>query len=327
MKVPQVSPNGAFPTDWKYAPLEYIRGLFVGFYQQLFHHSPSGAYHWNADDEISEILITDEEPVKAETIGARPCISTSRSAVSFYSLGLDDMLEYDPKTGQKKKSVLVPGTLILNCSSRVRLESERIAWICAEQLWLHRELLMKAGFFEIGRQPNISAPTPAGSVIQNDSGDEWFTTAVTFPFQFYRTSQVTPLGAQIVQEVQASMRTRLRHTNDQYLRIGGHGGAANGPGVEVPVSVQAYAPPPFAPDASDVYGGTPRPGSAPAPLPTQPHPLNPALRVVVRTVRANSPGLRPPGMGGRAIPMQSAGVEESSSSPTDDQGELRTVKV
>lgn len=326
-KVPQTSPNGAIPADWKYAPLEYMRALVVGFYQGLFHYAQRGWYHWENDDEQSEIYITDDEPVKAETIGPRPCISLSRGPISFYSLGLDDMLEYNQQTGQKKKSVLVPGTIILNCSSRVKLESERIAFICAEQLWLHRELLMKAGFFEIGRQPGISATSPAGSIIQNDGGDEWYATSVTCPFQFYRTSQVTPLGARVVQELQMNLHTRLRTVNQQYTTTGGHGGALNTAGPEVPVNIHTCPPAPYAPQASDVYGNTPNPGAPPPSLPTQPHPLNPAVRVVVRGVRPNSPGLKPAGMGGRAIPIASSSVEESCPSPTDDHEELRTVKV
>lgn len=326
-KVPQVSPNGAYPVDWKYAPLEYMRSLVIGFYQGLFRYAQPGWYHWEEDDEQAQIYITDDEPVKAETIGARPCISLSRGAIAFYSLGLDDMLDYDPRTGQKKKSVLVPGTIILNCSSRVKLESERIAFICAEALWLHRELLMKAGFFEIGRSPGISATSPAGSIIQNDGGDEWYATSVTCPFQFYRTSQVTPLGARVIQELQMNLHTRLRRVDQQYATIGGHGGALNGPGPEVPVGVHVCPPPPYAPQASDVYGNTPNPGALPPSLPTQPHPLNPAVRVVVRGVRPNAPALKPPGMGGRAIPIARSSVEESCSSQPDDHDEPRTVKV
>lgn len=327
LKVPTADPNGAFPTDWKYAPLEYARALFVGFFQGLFEQAPVGMYHWSADEEQSQIYISGEEPVKASVIGTRPAISLTRAPVQFYSLGLDDMLENDPRTGQKTKSVLVPGTMIVNCSSRVQLESERLAWICAENLWLHRELLMRAGFFEIGRQPSISAPSPSGSIIQNDGGDEWIVTSVTCPFQFYRTSQVTPLGAKIVQEIQMKLRTRLHAVDQQAVRFGGHGGAFSNGGVDLPFSVRGCPPPPFAPEASDVYGNTPDPGAPPPVRPTQPHPLNPAQRVVVRGVRSNSPALKPPGMGGRAIPIAQPSVEESCSSPTDDNGESRTAKV
>lgn len=327
LKAPTTNPNGAYPSDFKYSPLEYVRSLFVGFYQGLFGAAPSGLYHWAADEEVSEIYITDENPVKAVNIGQRPSISFTRGPVSFYSLGLDDMLEYDPRTGQKVKSVLIPGTMTVNCSSRVALESERIAFVCAEQLWLHRELLMKAGFFEIGRQAQVSAPSPAGSIIQAEAGDEWYVTSVPCPFQFYRTSVVTPLGAKIIRELALNLSTRMLSANQQYMRTGGHCGPLESAGAEPPVGVHGARPPAFAPQASDAYGHTPRPGEGPPVLLTQPHPLNPAQTVVVRGVRPNSPAVRPAGMGGRSIPITSPSVEESCGAQTDDHVVLRTVKV
>jgi hypothetical protein len=327
LKPPTTDPNGAFPSDFRYSPLEYVRSLFVGFYQGLFAAAPVGMYHWNEDDELSQIYISDESPVKATNIGQRPAISFSRGPVSFFSLGLDDMLETDVRTGSKTKSVLIPGIMTVNCSSRVSLESERIAFICAEQLWLHRELLMKAGFFEIGRNAQVSAPSAAGSIVQSDAADEWYVTTVPCPFQFYRTSMVTPLGAKIVRELALNLRTRLLPVNKQYTRIGGHCGAMENGGADLPVGVRGCPPPAFAPQASDVYGGTPRPGELPRVLETQPHPLNPAQTVVVRGVRPNCPAVRPPGMGGRSIPITTPSVEESCGAQADDHIDLRTVKV
>lgn len=310
-KIPTTSANGAFPEDsFKYSPLEHVRTLFVGFFQGLFNAAPQGAYHWDPSDEDSEIYISDENVIKAETIGQRPAIACTRGPIQFYTLGLDDMMSYDFQTGTKRKSVLVPGTMIINCSSRVSLESERIAWICAEQLWLHRELLMKAGFFEIGRQPAIGSPSPAGSIITGDSGDEWYLTAVTCPFQFYRTSQFSPLGKKIVKEVSIAIRKHLEIINPQQ-------GPISSPSPGSPYLVEGHRPPAFAPAASDAYGGTPDAGSTVPLLKTVPHPLNPAQRVTIRASRPNSPAVRPPGMGGRPIPIAQPAVKESCGSQMD----------
>ena len=315
LKVPTTSPDGAFPEDsFKYSPLEHVRSLFVGFFQGLFQASPPGAYRWDPVDDLSEIYISDENELKASTIGQRPAISCTRGPVSFYSLGLDDLVAYDPQTGTKQKSVLVPGTMTVNCSSRVPLECERLAWVCAEQLWLHREQLMQAGFFEIGRTPNIGAPSPAGAIIAGDGGDEWYVTAVSCPYQFYRTSQVSPLGKRIIREIGLSIHTRLQDVSQQTATIGGHGGAITTPGVNQPYGIERIPPPPYAPQASDVYGGTPVAGQgAPTSL-VVPHPLNPAQKVVIRGSRPNSPAIRPPGMGGQPIPIAAARVKESGCS-------------
>jgi hypothetical protein len=310
----------------------HVRSLLVGFYQGLFAASPAGAFHWVEDDEQTEIYITGEGQAKASDIGQRPAISLTRGPVQFYSLGLDDMLNYDFRTGKKQKSVLVPGTMVVNCSSRVPLESEQIAWVCAEQLWLHREMLMQAGFFEIGRQPAIGSPSPAGSIIMADQGDEWFVTPVTCPYQFYRTSQYTPLHAHILREITVTLRTRLAEVSKQSLTFGGHGGTPNGPAVGLPYEVRGELPPPFAPDASDVYGNTPNPGFGVPALSRVPHPNNPAQTLVIRSSKPNSPAVRPPGMGGRAIPvgvpLEPSNVEQSSGSQRDENGGFkRTFKV
>lgn len=286
------------------SPLEQVRTLYVSFLQGLFAAAPAGYYHWTGD-ETTEILITDENPLRSETIGQRPCITFSRGPVQFQSLGLDDLLFYDPRTETKRKSVLVPGTAVLNCCSRVPLECERLAWIVAENLWMHRELLLRAGFFEVGRQPTCGAPSPAGSIIAADNGDEWYTTAVSCPFQFYRTSQRTPLNQRVVQSIAVSLQTRMRA-----VRPAGYPpGDRADPGYQV----CGVAPPGFLPGASDVHGATPAPGgAASAPLGKVPHPFNPAQTVFVRAARPGSPGpVRPPSMRGRPIPIVRTAVEDS----------------
>jgi hypothetical protein len=328
-KVATTSPNGAFPEDsFKYSPLEHVRSLFAGFYEGLFAASPVGAYHWDEDDQVTEIYISGESTAKASVIGMRPAITITRSPVQFYSLGLDDMLAYDFRTGKKKKTVLVPGTMVVNCSSRVALESERIAWIAAEQLWLHREMLMQQGFFEVGRQPAINSPSPAGTVIMADEGDEWFVTAVTCPYQFYRTSQYTPLGAKVLRDITMRLHVKTPLVTEQFVTTNGHGGPPAGPPIGVPYEIDTRLPPPFAPAASDVYGNTPNPGFSAPFLPRVPHPRNPAQYVTVRAARPNAAAVRPPGMGGRPIPLAPTGVEESVGNQRDAHGHYnRTVKV
>jgi hypothetical protein len=319
-KAPTTTANGAFPRDsFKYSPIEHARSLFVGFLQGLFSAALPGNYHWEPDDSTSEIYITNENPVKTTNAGQRPAITITRSPIQFYSLGLDDMLHFNMRTGAKEKTVLVPGTMHINVCSRVSLETEHLAWVCAEMLWLHRELLLQAGFFEVGRSPAIGAPTAAGSIIASDNGDEWFVTAVSCPFQFYRTSRTTPLNKTIVQDIAVAIRTRLLAVDLMNRTTGGHGGEPSSGGANLPVQVMGSRPPPYAPMASDIYGNTPNPlAGGPPLLPLVPHPLNPAQLVTVRSSRPNAPAVRPPAIYGRTIPIQSSSVEQSAQSAETD---------
>src|SRR5580658_2220084 len=256
--------------DFRNSPLEHVRTLFVRFIQGLFHAAPPGAYHWEADNELSQIRISDENPVKTEDCGKRPAITVTRGPAAFYTMGMGDMIDYDPRTGKEVKGVMVPGTMTINCCSRVDLECDRLAWIVAEQLWMNRELLIHMGFFEVGRQPTFGAPSPAGSIVIGDNADEWYVTSVTCPFQFTRTSSATPLGHRIVRGIEVAMRAHLA------IRNARHEGWPSVGSAEYPTFARGYAPPPYAPAASDVYGGTPNPGYPPQLLPVVPHPLNPA---------------------------------------------------
>lgn len=300
----------------------------MGFFQGLFLASPPGAYHWTESDDTTEIYISGEGQVKASVVGVRPSISLTRGPVQFYTLGLDDMLAYDLRTGKKKKSVLVPGTMTVNCSSRVPIETENIAWTCAEQLWLHRELLMRAGFFEIGRMPVIGAPSAAGSIVIAEEGDEWYVTSVSCPFQFYRTSQFTPLSVPYVREIVMRLRTRIPGVQQQAHSFGGYGGPPGTTAGGLPDEIERLLPPPFAPAASDVYGNTPNPGFGVPTMQRVPNPLNPAQTVLVRSARPNAPAVRPAGMGGRAIPLPTADMPDLAGNQTNVFGQrIRTVKV
>lgn len=301
-KVTETSPLDLTPEhSFKYDPLRMVRALYTSFAKGLFAAAPVGSYHWTPD-EVSEIYISSETPIRADKVGKRPAISFTRGPVSFYSLGFDDMLRFNFTTGRKTKTVLVPGVMSINCCSRNYLESERLAWILAEHMWLLRELLMKKGFFEIGRQPQISSPSPAGSIVANAGSDEWFCTTIQSPFQFPRMSQFTPLNKQILNNVELQFQTETQNI------------ASPGPNPsthEYPVNLHECPPPPYSP-ASDAQGGTPDPAGIRVAKPYKvPHPLNPAKTVIIRSVSPYRQGIRPASMGGRVLPIADPCVKES----------------
>lgn len=303
-KITRTGPWGAIPEgSFRYNPLETVRMLYVGFTKGLFGYAPPGAYHWTPGED-TEIWVSGENPIHADIVGKRPAVSFTRSAVKFYSLGMDDMLHYNFRTGQKVKSVLVPGVMSINCCSSNDLESERIAWIVAENLWILREGLMGSDrFFEVGRQPQISAPTPAGSLVVNDMGKGWYCTTVSSPFQFHRTSAFTPLNKDILKSVEIQIQTRLQDIRCIY---------PSPHGFEYQAGVLESRGEAFAPDASDARGRTPDPAGVLPDAPNLvPHPLNPDVQVSVRTIHPYCPRLKPPSIGGRPIPLAPKRVKES----------------
>lgn len=198
------TPDSAF----RASPLRFVRQQYLRFLQGLFWYRPKGYLHWDPDSEMSDIYISDESPIQASTIGTRPAISITRAPVNMLSLGFDDMVKYDMRTAAKMKSVLMPGTMSINCCSKEPQESEDICCWVAEQVWMLRDILQKAGFFQIGQHIAIGSPSPAGSLVSNDGGKEWYVTTSTSPYQIQRTSTVTPLGQYIARGITVWMQGR-----------------------------------------------------------------------------------------------------------------------
>lgn len=282
-KVQQTRAEGDFPQDdWRANALRQVRTLYVSFVQGLFSAAPPGSYRWAPTLGETEIIVTDESVINVDVVGKRPAVNFTRGPVGSTSLGHDDLLSYNFETGAKKKSILIAGMMNVNCCSRVDLESEAIAWTIAEQLWLHRELLMKAGFFEIGRQFVIGNPSPAGSIVAGDSADEWYATTASLPFQFARTSSFTPINRNVIDQI------------DFVLRSQGMKFQSMGPvrGYKINTRVAGF-------DQNKV-----------------PHPLNPTQQVVVVPAHPFRSGIRPPSLGGRVLPIQRDTVEQSETPMT-----------
>jgi hypothetical protein len=278
-------------SSFRFNPLQHVRWVYTRFVQGLFFYCPRGQYHWEPEMDDSEIYVTDENPVDADSANGRPIVTFTRAPVQFYSLGFDDMVRYNMRTGTKMKSVLIPGTMSINVCSKNDLESENLAFAIAEHLWLLRDMLQKeGGFFDIGRNIQIGSPSPPGKIIQNDSAKEWFCTTILSPYHFQRTSQLSPLGQQVARGFEASLTPRMGQIPDN--------SPVTGSGVV---------------DQTPSYDGLPR----------VPHPLNPTRQVVVRQVRPYSPLLRAPSIGATVLPIQGSSVEQSE----PHVGIKTTVKV
>ena len=303
-RTPEPANEGGFPSSsFKYTPLRHVRVLFISFLEGLFSATPPGAFHWDPDEEKTEIAISNENRLDPQVLMHRPAISITRGPIQFYSTGIDDMFSYEADIGRKTKDVLVPGTMTVNCVSRAPIECEDLAWVVSEYIWLLRDMLLRQGFYDIGRQIQIGAPSPAGSLIANDQGDEFTAVAVTVPFQFARTSSFTPLGQTVVRSIQQNLSQAIP-------RLVHSAGPPAHP-FEIPVQCQQCPPESFAPNSTDVYGRAPDPARVRQTfLPKQPHPLNPALTVRVRTVRPYGAGSRL-STSTRVVPIGDPCVEES----------------
>jgi hypothetical protein len=277
--------------------------LFLNFMRGLFSAAPVGAYRWTSDDETTELYISDEEAIQPSVLEKIPAINIVRGPIQFYNLGLDDLEGYDFATARKTKGILIPGTITINACSRVPLESEQIAFVIAEHIWLLRDLLMKAGFFEVGRSIQVGSPSPAGSIIANERGDEFSVTPVSVPYQFARLSSFTPLGQQVVRSIEQT----LTAYSQRCVRSNGAPASTH----ELPYGYYDKFPPGMARGVPLTVGASSDVPEYPEVL--QPHPLNPSRLVYVRVVRPNRAGSRLTSSPA-AIPITAGSMEQSCAS-------------
>ena len=248
------------PGDRDDSPLTQVTRIYVAFVQGLFAACPLGAgYQWTRDLQTTGIVITDDSPAKTAVLNRRPAVTFIRSPVRTASLGVGDLDSWDERSGATTKSVLLPGVMHINALSRVKLESERLACVIWQQLWMNRSVLVgDRKLFDIGRDFVISPTGYAGSLVA-EAGDEWWATTVSSPFQISETASHTPLNRHIAQEIRSYVQ------------------AARGEPVAAlgaPASPLGFGP--------DYRVEAPAPGVEP---PRQPHPLNPAREVIIRRVR------------------------------------------
>jgi len=265
------------------SPILHLRTVLLQFIQGLFWYMPRGQYHWEPNIAETEIVITDESPLKVKEYGFRPGITITRAPLVLSSLGLDDMMSYNMATGTKQKSVIVPGNMSINCCSREMLESEWMAFFVAEQLWLLRDVLQKKSIYQIGQNIGIGSASPAGSLVAADQADEWTATTAAVPFQLVRTGAVTPLGQRIAKDIELSLSRRPNVVNSLDEAV-----ATAAASISTTTTSPVFQPSRVAPGAAQSLE---RPGVGVGQRITKP--------------------LQPPRIRGRTIPLGGSGMGES----------------
>lgn len=208
---------GQIDCDWTNDPLNYAVKCFVAFLQTIYEEAPMGYYHWRPSLEETELVITEENPIKLEVFERKPAISVVLGPTQFNGTALDDLLHVDARNAAEIHTDLLPGTMILNCLSRVPQECRFLGWLSARTIWNLRKLFIRElGFHEVGRKIAIGSVSPAGALVQGDTEGEWHSVTVSCPFFLQWTDRVTPLkedwnGRPIypLQKIDMRIRTRM----------------------------------------------------------------------------------------------------------------------
>jgi len=150
-------------SSWEEDPLTHALWVTLNFLQTLFSYADEGTFRWLPDRKNSEIIITQENPIESEVINKRPTIIAVMGQSAFAGIGLDQLADYDFKTGARKHTDIISGRITLNCISRKLTPARKLAWLVARHCWIMRRVMLKQGFHDFGQRNMVLSATPPGA--------------------------------------------------------------------------------------------------------------------------------------------------------------------
>lgn len=168
-------------------PYLHIVKLYISYLKGLFNFLPSGNFHWEPDNEETEIVIRGESPLNTETVGKKPAITVSMGPTSWAGIGINNLLSKNNTTQEEVRTDLITGHLMVYCLSNSDTIAMRLAHIVAHHTRVQQRLLeSEGGFHAIARPfPTINSPSPPGSLVSGDpEGLVMVQTNIPFQFQF-----------------------------------------------------------------------------------------------------------------------------------------------
>jgi hypothetical protein len=197
-------------------PLTHWTRVFAQFLQLVFASFSKGAYHWEQDDRLTEIVIQDQGSIKKEVVEKRPAIVLSRGPMQYGNLVMDQFAgpsltvpneEY--QYGRRHYTDLIATSMSYNCLSREGIEAGRLAHICAMSTRRLKRVLLHAGMHRVGEEISVGAESPPGAVVQPDSNEiVMVTVSVPFYYQDYWT--IEPVDKLLLKNVDLALRSEVR---------------------------------------------------------------------------------------------------------------------
>lgn len=197
---------GPAPAD---DPSLYCLRLYVQYLQGLFNQMPTDSFHWEPDDEVSEIVIRAQAPLDLKTVGKRPALTVVQGPYNFMNLGIDNMVSYNMSTEEKTRTDLISGHLVVYCLGDGDIIPMKLAHLVSHHTRCDSRLLEgPGGFYTIARPaPSINSPSAPGQLIMGDP-EGLVMVQVNIPYAFQWTWKVTPLSSPILRNLQQITKHR-----------------------------------------------------------------------------------------------------------------------
>ncbi len=164
--------------DWLSDSLD----VMIRFLQDLFFQHQEFKFH--PDETQTRLIVSGAGGTNTRTIGTLPGIIVTRSEFAYANLSMDQLLKSDSTTGKQTHTDLVVGGFAIHCISRSGPEADSLAVLVAQAIRRFRVALQRARFHRIGDLVQVSAQSPARSILPgNEQGDLRMTT-VSLPVHY-----------------------------------------------------------------------------------------------------------------------------------------------
>lgn len=129
----------------------FLKRTTIEFLQILFSARAAGSYHYDHDENITEIQISDQHVTDLEAYHTRPAIVGVRGPLSWQGMGLGGgaFEGQNRLTGKQTFNDLLTGSMAFSCISREGIEAENLAHLVFNSFKFFRPILQKYGFFTI----------------------------------------------------------------------------------------------------------------------------------------------------------------------------------
>lgn len=160
----------------------FLKRTTLEFLQVIFSQRAPGSFHYDEEDEQTEIIIADVHAVDLNTVGVRPAIVAVRGPLTWTGTGLggSSLEQRKVATGKYTFNDLLTGSLAISCISREGVEAEQMAHLVFNSLKWFQPALRKYGFLSI-KSLNIGAE----QLIESEGADD-----KTYIVPVYLTAQI-----------------------------------------------------------------------------------------------------------------------------------------
>ncbi len=162
-------------------------GIFVGITRERFTDvAPGFPWKWDTDRNLTKIFIDAGGVDTYESNDARPGIFIDRSSLVYNKLLLNDLANFNMRTGAKEYLCRSTGQVAIDCISKNRGESSQLGDMCG----MH--LLMADDVFRALHNVQDIGPISVQNTQPWEKDDRVFVTRVTCEFTFDMSWRMTP---------------------------------------------------------------------------------------------------------------------------------------